>query len=69
VNLTASRPPGVLAHLRQSALGSLLEMARWKTPAHARPAFRILGRVAGMSDEEIEAAWDKDRPGLFKRFL
>jgi hypothetical protein len=68
VNLTASRPEGVLTHLRETALAALLEMARWRTPAHARPAFTILGRLARMTDGEIAAAWERDRAGLFKRF-
>lgn len=38
------------------------EMARWKSDGHAKPAFVILGRIAGYSDDEIERAWEhRDR--------
>lgn len=38
---------------------ALLEMARWKSPDHAFPAFTLLGRVAGMSEEDIRKAWSE----------
>jgi hypothetical protein len=57
--LTDARDPGVLSQLRQRALPSLVEMARWKTLPHALPAFVLVGRVAGLSEEQIQQAWSK----------
>ncbi len=58
-NLTAKRDPVVLAELRQKALPSLIEMARWKSSGHAYNPFTLLGRVAGYPEDEITAAWDR----------
>jgi hypothetical protein len=57
--LTDARDPSVLDQLRDRALASLVEMARWKTLAHALPAYVLVGRVAGMSEEEIQDAWSR----------
>ena len=37
-------------------------MARWKSPGHAYMPFFILGRVAGMSEDAIAAAWERKDP-------
>jgi len=34
-------------------------MARWKSAGHAGAAFFTLGRIAGLDDEAIEAAWKR----------
>lgn len=57
--LTDQRDAVVLAQLRDRALASLTEMARWKSPGHALPAFMLLGRIAAMSDEQIQDAWSR----------
>jgi hypothetical protein len=49
----------MLDQLNQRALGSLAEMSRWKTLAHALPAFVLLGRVAGLSEQQIQDAWTR----------
>jgi hypothetical protein len=54
--LTLSRDPRLLQQLRQRALEPLIEMARWRSPGHAGPALRILGRIGDLSDEAIAAA-------------
>ena len=55
--------------LRARALAPLVEMARWKSAGHAEAAFTVLGRIAGLSDEDIQAAWQRgDREGLLRRF-
>ncbi len=59
VTLSARRDPGVLREIRESALVPLAEMARWKSTGHAQPAFMILARVAGYSDEAATASWDQ----------
>ena len=56
-SLTERRDPGVLQQLREQALPSLVEVARFKSAGHARWAYLILGRMAGLSDKEIEEAW------------
>ncbi|MDA2935315.1 HEAT repeat domain-containing protein, partial [Acidobacteria bacterium AH-259-D05] len=56
-SLTEGRDPGVLRQLREQALPSLVEVARFKNAGHALPAYLILGRMAGLSDKEIEEAW------------
>jgi hypothetical protein len=48
-----------IGQLRESALPALAEMARWKTLRYALPPFLLLGRVAGMQDEQIQQSWEK----------
>ena len=55
-NLSESRDPEILATLRNRAMSPLVEMARWKSEGHAVPALVILGRIAGQSEEDVQAA-------------
>jgi hypothetical protein len=55
--LTDKRDESVLDQLRDRALSSLIEMARWKTLAHALPAYILVGRVAALTDQQIQDAW------------
>lgn len=57
LNLTDGRPEKILALIRERALPSLVEMARWKSLRHALGPYMLLGRVAGMSDKQIEDSW------------
>ncbi|MEK7407568.1 MAG: HEAT repeat domain-containing protein [Acidobacteriota bacterium] len=59
VHLTESRTPSVLEHLRERALPALVQMARWKSLGHALPAFILVGRLAGLPEPEIHAAWER----------
>jgi len=59
LRLTDKRAPAVLSEIRQKALPSLIEMARWKGSDHAYPSFFLLGRVAGLPEDEITAAWER----------
>ncbi len=59
VQLTEKRDPRVLDHVRERALPALVQMARWKTLRHALPAYIVLGRVAGLAEDQIHAAWEK----------
>jgi hypothetical protein len=34
-------------------------MARWKSSGHAYASFFLLGRVAGLPEDEITAAWER----------
>lgn len=58
-SLTYKRDPAILSELRQNALPSLIEMARWKSSGHAEASFYLLGRVAGFPEDEIKAAWER----------
>ena len=67
--LSVNRDPLLLDLLRARALAPLVEMARWKSAGHAEAAFTVLGRIAGLSDEDIQAAWQGgDRERLLQRF-
>jgi len=59
LRLTDKRDPAVLSEIRQKALPSLIEMARWKSSGHAYASFFLLGRVAGLPEDEITAAWER----------
>ena len=57
LNLTESRQENVLSLIRERALPSLAEMARWRSLKHALGPYILLGRVAGMSEKQIQDAW------------
>jgi hypothetical protein len=57
VNLTDDRNPDTLALLRQRALFSVIEMARWHDLEHALPGFILAGRLAGLTEQQIKDAW------------
>jgi len=48
-----------IEQLRDRSLPSLVEMARWKTLKHALPAFILVGRVAGIPDDQVQEAWGR----------
>jgi hypothetical protein len=60
VNLTEGRSEVVLGQIRERALQSVIDMARWKHLPHALPSYIILGRLLGMEEEEIQEAWSSD---------
>ena len=57
--LTDVPDASTLEQLRDRAMPALTEMARWKTLAHALPAYLLLGRIAGLADVEVQSAWSK----------
>ncbi len=57
--LSTGRDPDLLATLERQALAPLIEMARWKSEGHALPAFIILGRIDGYSDEAAYDLWNR----------
>lgn len=61
LTLTEGRDPRILDQVRERALPSLIEMARWKSLVHALPAYVLLGRVSGSTEEEIQDTWAKDQ--------
>jgi hypothetical protein len=65
--LTHGRNPILLAELGKNALGPLIEIATWRS-GHARAGFFILGRIGGLPETEIQAAWDRgDREFVISR--
>ncbi len=68
VTLTETRDRAALDHLRDRALPTLLEMARWKHLPHALPAFILAGRAAGLPETEIQEAWTSgSRDAMLRR--
>jgi hypothetical protein len=59
--LTDTRDRATLDQLRERAFTSLVEMARWKHLEHALPGYILLGRVAGIPDEELQDAWKEGK--------
>jgi len=58
LKLTDSSNPTAIELMRLRALPSLAEMARWKTPRYALPAYLLLGRVAGVAEQEVQRKWE-----------
>ncbi|RPJ58582.1 MAG: hypothetical protein EHM23_17120 [Acidobacteria bacterium] len=58
IGLTEKRDPELFLRLRRSSIPSLAEMARWRNPGHAYAPFLIMARVAGLSEEDIQTAWN-----------
>jgi len=70
VNLTDQRDPETLQMLRDRALTSVVEMARWQDLQDALPAFILAGRLAGMDDKAINTAWvSGDHEAVLKKAL
>ena len=59
--LTEARDAAVLGRLCERSLPALAEMSRWKAAGHAVSAFFIMGRLAGLPEEDIEGAWTGGR--------
>lgn len=70
LTLTDRGNPEVLEQLRSRALPALAEMARWKAPRYAVPPFLLLGRVAGLGEQEVQQRWQKgDRESVIEKAL
>jgi hypothetical protein len=68
VNMTENHNPETLALLRERALPSVIEMARWRDLQSSLPAFILAGRLAGMDEAAIKNAWvSGDRESVLKR--
>lgn len=57
VALSENREPAVLDLLRERAVPQLLEMARWQSLQYALPSYILIGRLAGLTEEEIQQSW------------
>ncbi len=70
VEMTESRNEETIGLMRDRALTSIVEMARWKDLTHALPPFILAGRIAGLSEKEIQDAWvSGDREPVIKKAL
>lgn len=70
VNLTDKGNPETLELLRERALPSVIEMARWQDLSNALPAFILAGRIAGLDEASIKTAWvSGDRNAVLKQAL
>jgi hypothetical protein len=67
--LSAGRKPDVLAALREFALPPLVEMSRWSYSGHSYAPYQILGRVVGMSEEEIESTFESGDKTAIERAM
>ena len=66
--LTELRAPQTLSLLKERALASLMEMAKWQHAEHAIPGYILLGRVAGIPESELQDGWkDGKRDEIIKR--
>ena len=69
VSLTEKDGAAAIGQIRERALGSVLEMAQWKTLRYALPAYILLGRMAGVSEQQIEQSWSSgDRAAVVMQF-
>ena len=70
INLTETPNRGALDLMRERALPALIEMARWKTLPYALPPFLLVGRIAGLADDEIHRYWEKsDRETVIQQAM
>jgi hypothetical protein len=70
VTLTDTRDEKILEQLRERAMPALAEMANWKHLPHALPSYILLGRVGGLKEEELQAAWAKgERAAIIKKLM
>jgi hypothetical protein len=67
VTLTDKRDSDTLALIRARALNSVVDMAQWRDLEHALPGFILAGRIAGLTEKEIQDAWvSGDREPVLK---
>jgi len=68
VTVTNNGDAAALDLIRERALPAVLEMARWKTLRYALPPFLLAGRLAGLTDAQIQQSWEKgDRAPVLAR--
>jgi hypothetical protein len=68
VTLTNTTNVAALALIRERALASVLEMARWKSLRYALPSFILAGRLAGLTDAQTHQSWEKgDRAAVLDK--
>jgi hypothetical protein len=69
LTLTDKPAPEIIQQIRDR-LPALAEMARWKTPRYALPPFLLLGRAAGLTDQQTQQSWQKgDRDAVIEKAM
>lgn len=63
MHATFYRDPQLMEELRRDELGALLDGAVWSSVGHADPFLTVLGRVEGLSEDEIGKAIQSDAGG------
>ena len=70
LSLTQQRDTALLTTLRKECLPALTEMARWHNQGHAFATYLILGRMAGLPDQEVFQAFSsKNRHNYLQTIL
>jgi len=70
MELSSTRNPRLLDLLRKRSMPVLSAMAHWRDRDHSQPAYWMLGRIAGLSDQEIQDRWDRaDAEGVIAAAL
>jgi hypothetical protein len=70
VILTDAANAPVRALVRERGRPALAEMARWKTLRYALPPYLVLGRAAGIAEDQLRTAWEKgDRETIIRQAL
>jgi hypothetical protein len=68
--LTDTRDESAIGQMRDRALTSLVEMARWKSLQHSLPAFLLVGRLTPLTDAQVQDAWTRgDRESVIAQAL
>ena len=57
VSMSERRDAKLLNAIREKAADQITEMARWKSPEYALPAYVLLGRSAGIEEKRLRDAW------------
>jgi hypothetical protein len=59
LTLTDNNDRSTLDQIRARSLAALVEMSRWPTLSYALRPFLLVGRIAGLKEEEIHQRWSK----------
>jgi len=70
VSLSDRHDATLLDQMRERALPALAEMARWESLRYALPPFLLVGRIAGLNEQEIQRRWSNgEREMVIQRAL
>lgn len=70
MHLTDKRDPELLRQIKEQAMPSIIEMAKWKSRGHAIFCFVILGRIAGEDEASLFTKnFSEDWPVLIKEMV
>ena len=64
MSLSSTRNPAMFKQLRERSIPALADMVSWQADGHAFPAALLLGRMGGLPDDAIFAAFKRDRNSL-----